>query len=324
MVLSEPGPVENLVIRELPVPPARDGWVRIRVEAFGLNRSELMTRLGLSGDAVTYPRVLGIECSGVVDAAPDSSGLRQGQQAVAMMGGMGRTYDGSYAEYTSVPLSQVIPISTELPWDVVGALPEMIQTANGSLTIGLDLKPGQTLLIRGGTSSVGLAVAALAKQLGATTLATTRRPDRVDMLTKRGIDHPIVDTGKIAGVVRRLFPDGVDAAIELVGTRTLPDTLHCVRVHGTVCFTGMLSNQWTVRDFYPIDYIPAGVCLTAYEGTASDLPRHALQRVLDAVANGSLQVAVHKVYDGLEQVRQAHEDMETNSAAGKLVVRVHH
>jgi NADPH:quinone reductase len=316
--------VENLITQELALPPEREGWVRIRVEAFGINRSELMTRLGLSGDAVTFPRVLGIECAGVVDAAPDGIGLARGQQVVAMMGGMGRTYDGSYAEYTLVPLSQVIPVNTGLPWELVGALPEMIQTANGSLTTGLDLQPGQTLLIRGGTSSVGLAAAALAKQLGASVLATTRRPDRLGMLKERGIDHPIVDNGDIAEVVRKLFPEGVDAALELVGTKTLPDTLCCVRVHGTVCFTGMLSNQWTIKDFYPIDYIPAGVRLTAYEGTASDLPRGALQRILDAVADGSLPITVHQVYDGLEQVRQAHTDMETNTASGKLVVRVQH
>ena len=324
VVLSQPGPPENLVLQELPLPTEQEGWARIRVEAFGLNRSELMTRLGLSGDAVTFPRVLGIECAGVVDAAPAGSGLKTGQQVVAMMGEMGRTYDGSYAEYTSVPLTQVIPMSTELPWEVVGALPEMIQTANGSLTIGLDLQPDQTLLIRGGTSSVGLAAAALAKQLGATVLATTRRPDRFEMLKRRGIDHPILDSGDIAPAVRKLVPGGVDAALELVGTPTLPDTLRCVRVHGTVCFTGLLSNQWTVKDFYPIDYIPAGVRLTAYEGKASDLPREALQRVLEAVADGSLPIAVHHVYDGLEQVRQAHEDMENNTAAGKLVVRVRH
>ena len=324
VVLLEPGPVDNLVLRDIPLPPAREGWVRIRVEAFGINRSELMTRLGLSGDGVDFPRVLGIECAGVVDDAQPGSGLEVGQQVVAMMGDMGRSYDGGYAEYTSVPLAQVIPISTDLPWEVVGALPEMIQTANGSLTTGLDLQPGQTLLIRGGTSSVGLAAAALAKQMGATVLATTRQPGRIEALRRHGIDHPLVDTGSIAGAVRALYPDGVDAALELVGTPTLPDTLRSVRVHGTVCFTGLLSQEWTVKDFYPIDYLPAGVRLTAYGGDASDLPRDAMQRVLDAVADGSLPIAVHRVYDGLEQVRQAHSDMENNTAAGKLVVRVHH
>ena len=321
VVLSGPGPVENLTLRELPLPAERPGWVRIRVEAFGLNRSELHTRLGLA-EGVTFPRVPGIECAGVVDAAPPASGLEPGQKVVTMMGGMGRVFDGGYAEYTSVPAPQVIPFRADLPWEIVGALPEMLQTAYGSLTTGLDLRPGQSLLIRGGTSSVGMAAAALAKQLGATVFSTTRRPERAAELARHGVDHPIVDGGRIADAVRGIVPQGVDAALELVGTPTLPDTLRSVRVHGTVCFTGMLSNEWLVKDFYPIGYIPTGVRLTAYGGEASDLPAAAFQRLLDAIAAGRLQVAVHKVYDGLDEIRQAHADLEANAAVGKLVVRV--
>ena len=112
--LSGPGPVGNLRLTRLPLPPGRDGWARIRVEAFGLNRSELKLRLGL-GAGVSFPRVPGIEAAGTVDAAPAGAGLARGQTVVAMMGDMGRTYDGGYAEYTSVPLAQVIPVSTGLP-----------------------------------------------------------------------------------------------------------------------------------------------------------------------------------------------------------------
>jgi NADPH:quinone reductase-like Zn-dependent oxidoreductase len=121
-----------------------------------------------------------------------------------------------------------------------------------------------------------------------------------------------------------MFPNGVDAALELVGTPSLPDTLRSVRVHGTVCFTGMLSNEWLVKDFYPIAYIPSGVRLTAYSGEAADLPREVFQRQLDAISAGRLTVAVHAVYDGLERIRDAHRDMESNAAVGKLVVRVRH
>jgi hypothetical protein len=124
--LSAPGPVDNLRLTALPLPPERDGWVRIRVEAFGLNRSELKLRLGQSVGA-SFPRVPGIEAAGTVDAAPAGSGLALGQKVVAMMGDMGRTYDGGYAEYTSVPLAQVIPVDTDLPWEVLGALPEMVR-----------------------------------------------------------------------------------------------------------------------------------------------------------------------------------------------------
>jgi hypothetical protein len=125
--LSGPGPVGNLRLTRLPLPPGRDGWARIRVEAFGLNRSELKLRLGL-GAGVSFPRVPGIEAAGTVDAAPAGAGLARGQTVVAMMGDMGRTYDGGYAEYTSVPLAQVIPVSTGLPWEVLGALPAIPAT----------------------------------------------------------------------------------------------------------------------------------------------------------------------------------------------------
>jgi NADPH:quinone reductase len=301
------------------VPDVADGWVRIKIEAFGLNRSELHTRLGLA-EGVTFPRVMGIECAGVVDAAPGTR-LLPGQKVVAMMGGMGRVMDGGYAEYTVVPDKCVIPIKTDLPWEIVGALPEMLQTSYGSLTVGLDAQPGQTLLIRGGTSSIGMATTALAKDIGMEVLATTRRPERADALKANGVDHVIVDTGEIAPAVREIFPDGVHAALELVGTPTLPDTLRCTRVHGTVCFTGMLSNEWLVKDFYPIGYIPAGVRLTGYGGESSNLPAEVLQRYLDLIASGELTVPVHRVYS-LDEIQQAHRDMEENTATGKLVVRV--
>ncbi|WP_329127998.1 zinc-binding alcohol dehydrogenase family protein [Streptomyces sp. NBC_01465] len=321
VVLSGPGPVENLDVLDIPVPAVRPGWVRIEVKAFGLNRSELHTRLGLAED-VTFPRIPGIEATGVVDAldpADAGSGLRPGDQVATMMGDMGRTYDGGYAQYTLVPVGQVIPFTSALPWEVLGAIPETLQTAYGSLTTGLDLSAGQSLLIRGGTSSVGLAAAAVAKELGATVLSTTRNPDRADTLKAQGIDHVLVDDGKVAEAARALFPDGVDAALELVGTPTLPDTLAATRVHGTVCFTGMLSNQWIVRDFYPIGYLPTGVRLTAYGGDSGDLPAAVLQRFLDGIAAGTVSLGPVTPYE-LDDIRRAHTDMETGAALGKLVV----
>lgn len=321
VVLDGPGPPEALQLRTLPIPECPPGWVRIRVEAFGLNRSELHLRLGLA-EGASFPRVPGIECAGVVDAAP-GTGLVPGQQAVAMMGGMGRTFDGGYAEYAVVPAACVIPIATELPWEVVGALPETLQTAYGSLTTGLDLRAGETLLIRGGTSSVGVAAAALAREIGATVLATTRRPERLDRLAELGVDHPLLDAGEVAAAVHALVSGGVDAALELVGTPTLPDTLLATRVHGTVCFTGMVSDEWLVRDFYPIGYIPAGVRLTAYGGEADDLPPAVLQHHLDAIAAGRFTLPAHRVYE-LEEIQEAHAAMERNEAVGKLVVRVRH
>jgi NADPH:quinone reductase len=317
VVLEAPGPPEALQICELPIPVPRPGWVLIRVKAFGLNRSELHTRLGLA-EGVTFPRVLGIEATGIVAAAPGGE-FAVGQQAVTMMGGMGRTFDGGYAEYTCVPAAQVIPFHSTLDWATLGAVPEMLQTAYGSLTIGLDMQPGQSLLIRGGTSSVGMAAAVLAKDRGLTVLSTTRRPDRSAALMAIGVDHVIVDDGEIAPKVRAIVPAGVEVALELVGTPTLPDTLRATAIHGVVCFSGMLSNQWTVRDFYPIGYLPRGVRLTAYSGEASDLPATVLQSFLDTVSTGRLTIPLYRTYT-LDEIRIAHADMEANKATGKLVV----
>ena len=317
VVLEAPGPPEALQIRELPIPTPSPGWVLIRVKAFGLNRSELHTRLGLA-EGVTFPRVLGIEATGVVAAAPGGEFV-VGQQVATLMGGMGRTFDGGYAEYTCVPASQVIPFRSELDWATLGAAPEMLQTAYGSLTIGLDAQPGQSLLIRGGTSSVGMAAVVLAKDRGLTVLSTTRRPDRAAALTAIGVDHVIVDDGEIAPKVRAIVPAGVEVALELVGTPTLPDTLRATAIHGIVCFTGMLSNQWIVQDFYPIGYLPRGVRLTAYSGEAADLPAAILQSFLDDVAAGRLTAPLHRTYT-LDEIATAHADMEANNATGKLVV----
>jgi NADPH:quinone reductase-like Zn-dependent oxidoreductase len=317
IVLEAPGPLEALQIRELPIPEPGPGWVLIRVKAFGINRSELHTRLGLA-EGVTFPRVLGIEATGIVAAAPGGE-FAVGQQVATMMGGMGRTFDGGYAEYTCVPAAQVIPFDSRLDWATLGAVPEMLQTAYGSLTIGLDMQPGQALLIRGGTSSVGMAAAVLAKDHGLTILSTTRRPERAAALTAIGVDHVIVDDGAIAPQVRAIVPAGVDAALELVGTPTLPDTLRATAIHGVVCFSGMLSNQWIVRDFYPIGYLPSGVRLTAYSGEADDLPAPVLQSFLDAVAAGRLTVPLYRTYT-LDEIRIAQADMEAGNATGKLVV----
>lgn len=316
-VLDAPGPPEALQIRELPVPVPEPGQVLINVKAFGLNRSELHTRLGLA-DGVTFPRVLGIEATGVVVDCPGGE-LAPGTRIAALMGGMGRTFDGGYAEYTCVPVRQTVPFTSDLDWATLGAVPEMLQTAYGSLTIGLDAQPGQSILIRGGTSSVGMATAVLAQRLGMSVLSTTRNPDRADVLRNIGVQHPLVDDGDVAAQVRSLIPDGVDTALELVGTPTLPDTLRATRVHGVVCFTGMLSNQWTVKDFYPIEYLPRGVRLTAYGGDAGDLPPSVLQEFLDDVAAGHASVPIHRTYR-LEEIADAHADMEAGRATGKLVV----
>jgi NADPH2:quinone reductase len=319
VVIDAPGGPDVLNVREVPRPTPMPGWVLIKVEAFGLNRSELHFRAGAAYSG-SFPRIPGIEAVGTVVNAPGGE-FAAGTQVAALMGGMGREFDGGYAEYVSVPAGVVVPFRSTLEWEVLGAIPEMLQTAAGSLRVGLEAVDGQSLLIRGGTSSIGLALAVLGSSRGMTVLSTTRNPDRAELLRAVGVDHVIIDTGEVAAAVREIVPAGVDGAVELVGTNVMMDTLRAVRTGGTVCFTGMLSDQWTIPEFYPMAWLPNGVRLTAYSGEASDLSPEELQGFIDAVADGHAKVPIGKVYD-LADIAQAHRDMEAGVGGGKLVVRV--
>ena len=316
-VIREPGAPEVLAIEELPIPQPAPGRVLIRVKAFGLNRSELFTRQGLS-PGVRFPRVLGIEAVGVVENAPGGE-FEPGQTVATAMGGMGRAFDGGYAEYTSVPAEQVQAIDTSLDWDVLGALPEMMQTAWGSLNSALRLASGQSLLIRGGTTSVGLAAAVLAKRQGATVAATTRQADRESMLKDNGADQVFIDTGEIASDVRRVFPDGVDNVLELVGTTTLLDSLQCAARFGSVCMTGIVGNEWEFDQFSPMGAIPSTVNLTTYSGGSQEFIDTPLKTVVNEIEAGRMAPKVGRVFQ-LDDIVEAHQCMEDNAAGGKIVV----
>lgn len=319
--VHRPGGPEVLQLDEIPVPAPREGWVRIRVRAFGLNRSELYTRLGHS-PSVQFPRVLGIECVGEVDDAGGTD-LLPGLTVAALMGEMGRAYDGGYAEYTLVPRERALPIRTSLSWDVLAALPETWLTAWGSLVEAMDVQTGQTLLVRGGTSSVGMAAASLARHRGLRVLATTRDARKAGALRDNGAADVVVDTGGIADEVLGRVPGGVDAVLELVGTTTLLDSLRAVRPGGIVCNTGILGNAWVMDRFEPLEDIPSTVKLTTYHSgtTSAERSTAALQEIVDGVAAGRYRVNLQRTFR-LEEIVEAHRFMEESRGSGKLVVVV--
>ncbi|GAA2595412.1 zinc-binding dehydrogenase [Winogradskya consettensis] len=308
------GGPEVLEIRDVPVPAVRDGWSLVRVMGAGLNRSELRTRQGHS-PGVRFPRVLGIECVGVVVASTDPA-LPEGTTVAAVMGEMGREFDGGYAEYVLLPDALLMPVTTTLAWEVLAALPETYLTAQGAFD-ALGIRPGETLLIRGGTSSVGLAAASIAHGHGVEIAATTRRPEKAGALRAAGVDHVLLDDG---GSPITPWPAGPSHVLDLVGASTVVDSLRLVRRGGTVCVAGSLGG-WLIRDFEPIAMIPSGTRLTAFHSNDAKGSAGAavLERVVREVETGVYQPHVDRVF-GLDDIAAAHQYMEDNRAAGKVVM----
>jgi NADPH:quinone reductase-like Zn-dependent oxidoreductase len=322
VVAEHPGGPDALVVRDVPRPEPRAGWALVRVEAFGLNRSEYMTLRGWSGSAVTFPRILGIECTGVVAAVAEGSALTPGATVAAVMGGMGRSFDGGYAEYALLPESQLMTLRTSLPWDVLGALPETFITASGSLA-ALGLGAGQTLLVRGATSSVGLACLELARAAGVAAVATTRSEAKARLLRERGAVAVVLEGEGFAGRARAAVPPGgADGVVDLIGGRAVLTSLGLVRPGGAVCNSGLLGGEWVIDDFEPLGMIPSARRLTAYHSDDAADARVGgpiLQAVVEQVERGEVDANIDRVY-ALGEIADAHRRMAAGAATGKLVV----
>lgn len=320
VVVEQPGGPEVLRIRgDWPKPEVADGRVLIRVRAFGLNRGELYTRLGHS-PSVAFPRVLGVECAGIVEAAPGTP-FEAGQTVVATTGGMGRAYDGSYAEYVSVPAESVHIVDTALDWPQLAAVPEIFHTAWGALVLALGITAGETLLIRGGTSAVGLAAADYARTQGVTVIATTRDPAKAKLLQDFGADHVVTGGDEIASSVRAICADGVDKMFDLVGTKVIEDSFACVRTGGTLCMAGLLGGEWEIDGFAPGGVIPSTTKFTYFSSSSTPMTTAALQDYLSGLEEGRYRQPLARVFD-FEQIQEAQALMESNTAGGKIVVRV--
>lgn len=323
IVIEQYGGPEQLVLQDLPEPAPMPGHVVIEVEAFGLNHAEMYFRQGVWGEVA---KVSGIECVGRVKADPDGR-LAPGQTVAALMGGMGRTFNGSYAEVTRVPASNVVPLDTRLLWEELAAIPESYATAWTCLARNLALKPGQTVLVRGATSALGQAAVNIAAHAGAHVIATTRNTGRFATLQSLGASETLIEVPKLAEQIRTRHPHGIDAVLDLVGNSTLLNSLAAVRPDGRVCMAGFLGGAKPIAAFDPLMNMPSGVHLSffasAFTFGNADYPLSAipLQQMVDRAASGAYKAKPARVFR-FDEIQDAHRLMEASGANGKIVVRV--
>ena len=316
VVLEKPCTADELVVREVPTPKVKPGWVLVKIKAFGINRSEIFTRQGDS-PSVKLPRIIGIECAGEIEDPSDSS-FQKGQRVVSLMGGLGREFDGSYAEYALIPSSLVYSLHNDMDWAKLAAIPEMYYTAYASLIDTLRLTKGETLLIRGGTSSVGLAALQLAKSVGATVIATTRNTNKLEFLKEYGADFVLLDDESLSTQLFSLFPNGVNKVLELIGTVTVKHSLKLLAEHGILCMTGILGGEWVMENFEPMLDIPSSTYFTQFD-SGVNFKEKLLVELFDHIEQHKIKVPIAKVFP-LEKIGKAHRLMESNTANGKIVV----
>jgi NADPH:quinone reductase len=322
IVIKQYGGPEVLAIEERPDPKPEPGHVVIDVKAFGLNHAEIYFRKGAWGDVA---EISGIECVGVVKADPDRR-FKPGQTVMALVGGMGRSLNGSYAERVSVRASNVVAVDSKLPWEELAAIPESYATAWTSLMGILAVTKHQTLVIRGATSALGQAAVNIATQIGARVIATTRNSTRASMLEGLGAREVLLESPELSKRVRELHPQGIDAVLDIVGDTTVLDSLAMLRRGGHVCLVGFLGGGGPLS-LEPVFQMPSGSHLSVFasalvtgtpEFPLSEIP---FQTIVDRVAEGTYKAKPAKVLR-FEDIQEAHRLMETNAACGKIVVRI--
>ena len=228
------------------------------------------------------------------------------------MGGMGRSFNGSYTEYALLPERIVFAVDSDLPWEALGAVPETYFTAWGSLFECLHLTADDTLLIRGATCALGYTAMQIANVLGCRVIATTHRETKLALIADA--NEAVLDNDKLTGRIH-----GVTKALDLIGPRNLKDTLTAVEKGGIVCQTGILGGVYALNGFDPIKDIPNGIYLT---GFFSNYPTQQIMDEIFAFLNKKNLVPVcGKVYN-FENIRDAVAAQDEGKVNGKIVVRV--
>lgn len=310
VVISRAGGPEVLKIEESPIPKATTDQTVIHIKAFAVHRYEVLTREGGS-PSVKFPRVIGIEAVGEVYQPSKNSKLAKGQRILVVNGGFGREFDGSEEEYALIPDSIIHPVDFEGSWVEFANYPETFYTAFGALKT-TKLQTGQTLLVRGGTTGVGMAAMVMANAMGIKVTSTTRRQERRQMLLDMGaIDVVVDEDGKLQ------TDEEFDGFLDMVGAPVVSDSLAHVKRGGYYTTVGLLSGKWIWENFDPFENI-GGKYITAFDGV--DINDEIINEMFKLINDNHLTIPISKVFK-LDDIQAAQEYiMKRDRPMGQVIV----
>ena len=309
IVIYEAGGPEKLIYTEVPTPTLKKGWSLIKIQGFGINHSEIFTRKGQS-PSVKFPRILGIECVGVIE---ESEVYPKGQQVISIMGEMGRAFDGGYAEYALLPNEQIYMVETDLPIETLAAFPETYYTAYGSM-LNLKISEGDSILVRGATSGVGIAFMTLvkAKYPDIIVTGTSRKEAKIQRLLDEGFDAVVIDIHN-----ELQTEDKYDKVLDLIGPAALRNTFLHMNEGSIVCVTGLLGGIWALDSFDPLEDLPENAYITSFH--SGNVTSEKMQKIIDFIKEYKVEIKAEKVFR-LEDVPKAHAYLESADSFGKVVV----
>ncbi|MFJ8967177.1 zinc-dependent alcohol dehydrogenase family protein [Lentzea sp. NPDC102401] len=320
VVFDEFGGPEVMHVVEEPVVEPSAGEVRVRIEAFAVNPLDQMMRSGALPAVVPLPHArLGVEGTGVVDAlGPETAGLEVGDPVI-ITAVPDASVRGSYADYTTVPVSRVITRPAGLGVEEAAAIWVTYSTAYGALVEKARMRPGDHVLITAASGGVGRAAIQIANQIGAVPIAVTRHSAKKDDLLSAGAAAVIAtDHADVVEAVRRHTGGaGADIVLDVVMGPGQQDLLKAARPGGTLVAAGFLDPRPTP--------FPAGPPLTifsyrSFEHTLDAVVVNRMAAFLNAgVRLGALRPAVGRVF-ALDDVVEAHRHLEKGLHDGKKIV----
>src|SRR6266852_6310225 len=320
------GGVEGLELHEVPdAPRATADRVQVRVRAAGLNRADILQRLGRYPAPPGYPQdIPGLEFAGeVVEVGEDARRWKVGARVFGIIGG------GGQAEFVTLPESHLAEIPANLDWAEAASIPEVFMTAHDALFTQCGVKMGERVLIHAAGSGVGTAAIQLVRAAGAFAYGTSRTADKLERAKEFGLTSSVVvdgDPEKFAEAAKEWTNGaGVEVVLDLVGAAYLRANLESLATKGRLIFVGTTSGSRAEMDYSIVMSKRLRIMGTSLRTRSLEekatATRLFAQHVVPLLANEAVRPVIDRVFK-MEEVRAAHERIESNESFGKVVLMI--